>query len=143
MHDLWLAARRRAPQALGWVRLFFGSTALFAPTIVARRLGVDPEVNASPVHPLRMFGIRTVLIGGELLFGDRHTRERSIRLAPLIHAADTLSAALAGLGRQMPARVAVFTTLVSAGNTVLALMAQPVKGRSDRPGESLLRALRR
>jgi hypothetical protein len=130
MHDLWLAARRRAPQALGCVRLFFGGASLFAPTIVARRLGVDPDVNASPVHPLRMFGIRTVLIGAELLFGDRRTRERSVRLAPLIHASDTLSAALAGIGRQMPARVAIFTTLVSAGNTVLALMAQPVKRRA-------------
>src|SRR3954451_136603 len=129
MTALWLAARRRAPQALGCVRLFFGSTSLLAPTVVARRLGVDPDVNASPVHPLRMFGIRTVLIGAELLFGDERTRARSVRLAPLIHASDTLSAALAGLARQMPARVAVFTTVVSAGNTVLALMAQPPKKR--------------
>jgi len=129
MSALWLAARRHAPQALGCVRLFFGSSSLLAPTVVARRLGVDPDVNASPVHPLRMFGIRTVIIGAELLWGDRRTKARSIRLAPLIHASDTLSAALAGLARQMPARVAVTTTLISAANTVLALMAQPVKRR--------------
>src|SRR3954453_14430609 len=127
MDDLWIAARRRAPQALGCVRLFFGSTSLLMPTTVARRLGVDPDANAAPVHPLRMFGIRTVIIGAELLFGDERTKARSIRLAPVIHASDTLSAALAGLARQMPARGAVTTTLISAGNTVLALMAQPVK----------------
>jgi hypothetical protein len=129
MHDLWIAARRRAPQALGCVRLFFGSTSLLMPTTVARRLGVDPDANAAPVHPLRMFGIRTVIIGAELLFGDERTKARSIRLAPVIHASDTLSAALAGLTRQLPPGVAVKTTLISAGNTVLALMAQPVRKR--------------
>ena len=129
MHDAWTAARRRAPRVLGCVRLFFGSASLLAPVAVARRLGVDPEANAAPVHPLRMFGIRTVLIGAELLFGDDRTRERSIRFAPLIHASDTVSAALAGLGRQMPARAAVAATLVSAANTGLALMAQPTKRR--------------
>jgi hypothetical protein len=129
MPDAWTAARRRAPQALGCVRLFFGTTSLLAPVTVARRLGVDPEANAAPVHPLRMFGIRTVLIGAELLFGDDRTRARSIRLAPVIHASDTASAALAGLGRQMPARAAVTATLISAANTGLALMAQPPKRR--------------
>jgi hypothetical protein len=132
MADLWIAARRRAPQALGCVRLFFGSTSLLMPTMVARRLGVDPDANAAPVHPLRMFGIRTVIIGAELLFGDEQTKARSIRLAPVIHASDTLSAALAGLTRQLPPGVAVKTTLISGGNTVLALMAQPMGKRRRR-----------
>jgi hypothetical protein len=129
MRDAWMTARRHAPQALGAVRLFFGSTSLLVPSRVARRLGVDPEANPAPIHPLRMFGIRTVLIGLELLVGDERTRARSVRLAPLVHASDTLSAAFAGLRRQMPARVAVTTTAISGVNTALALMAQPVKRR--------------
>jgi hypothetical protein len=129
MRDAWMTARRHAPQALGGVRLFFGTTSLLAPATVARRLGVDPEASPGPIHPLRMFGIRTVLIGAELLFGDERTKARSVRLAPLVHASDTLSAALAGLHRQMPARVAVTTTAISGVNTVLALMAQPVPRR--------------
>ncbi len=129
MHDVWYAARRRAPQVLGCVRLFFGGTALLVPSTVTRRLGVDPEANPAPIHPLRMFGIRTVLIGAELVFGDAETRARSVRLAPLIHASDTLSAALAGLRHQTAPRVAVTTTAVSAANTALALMAQPTARR--------------
>lgn len=129
MHDVWNAARRRAPQALGCVRLFFGGTSLLVPSTVARRLGVDPEANPAPIHPLRMFGIRTVIIGAELLFGSPATRARSVRLAPLIHASDTLSAALAGLRHQLAPKVAVTTTLISAGNTALALMAQPTARR--------------
>ena len=130
MRDLWLTARGRAPQLLGCARLFFGATSLLVPSKVARRLGVDPEANPAPIHPLRMFGIRTVLIGAELLFGSPATRARSVRLAPLIHASDTLSAALAGLRHQLAPRVAVTTTLVSAANTMLALMAQPTaRGR--------------
>src|SRR3954453_15722380 len=126
MDDLWIAARRRAPQALGGVRLFFGSTSLLMPTTAPPRLGVDPDANAAPMHPLRMFDIRTVIIGAELLFGDERTKAQTIRLAPVIHAFDALSAALAGLTRQLPPGVAVKTTLISDGNTVLALMAQPV-----------------
>lgn len=105
-------ARERAPQVLGAIRLFYGTTALLAPSQIARRLGVDPDANPAPIHPLRMFGIRTVLIGAELLFGGPQTRARSMRVAPLIHASDTASAAISGLKRQLPPRVAVMTTLI-------------------------------
>jgi hypothetical protein len=120
---------RRAPQLLGCSRLLFGGASLVAPGTVARRLGVDPDANPAPIHPLRMFGIRTVIIGAELLIGGRQTRERSIRLAPLIHASDTLSAARAGLDRAMPPRAAVTATLISAANTVLAILAQSDRRR--------------
>jgi len=121
--------RERAPQLLGGIRLFYGSVALFAPPVLARRLGVDPEANPAPIHPLRMFGIRTILIGGELLFGGPQTRARSMRLAPLIHASDTASAIASGVRRELPPRVAVVTTLVSGLNTALAIAGQPKKGR--------------
>lgn len=120
-------ARERAPFVLGGIRLFYGTTALLAPSAMARRLGVDPDANPAPIHPLRMFGIRTILIGAELLFQGPETRARSMRVAPLVHATDTASAIAAGLQRQLPPRVAVLTTLISGVNTALAVAGRPRK----------------
>jgi len=41
----------------------------------------------------------------------------------VIHAADTISAAAAGVRGDLPRRAATMTTLLSAGNTVLAIIS--------------------
>lgn len=122
--------RERAPQVLGGIRLFYGAAALLTPRTIARRLGVDPDANPAPIHPLRMFGIRTILIGAELLLEGPETRTRSMRLAPLIHASDTASAVISGMRRELPPRVAVLTSVISGLNTVLAVVGQPGKRKS-------------
>ena len=123
---------------LGGIRLFYGTAALFTPTTIARRLGVDPDANPAPIHPLRMFGIRTMLIGAELLCQGRETRARSMRVAPLIHGSDTASAIISGVRRELPPRVAVLTSVISGLNTVLAIVGQPRK-RGSAPGAWLRR----
>ena len=50
-------------QALALIRLVNGGLALVAPRWLARRLGVDPTAQPAMLYALRMFGIRTVLIG--------------------------------------------------------------------------------
>jgi len=107
---------------LGSIRLVNGLAALLAPAMSARRLGVDPEANPAPIYPLRMFGVRTVVLGAELLFGDDATRRRSARVGILIHASDTTAAALGGLRRQLPPRVAILLVGVSSLNTTLAVL---------------------
>jgi len=107
---------------LGSIRLFNGAAALLVPAKTARRLGVDPEANPAPVYPLRMFGVRTVILGCELLFGDEPIRRRSARLGILIHASDTLSAAAGGFRGQLSARVAIPLVAVSTINTTLAVI---------------------
>jgi hypothetical protein len=72
-----------------------------------------------------MFGVRTVLIGLDLLSSDPNVRRHAQRVALLVHASDTVSAAAAGLSKQLPARSAVFATGVSAVNVVLAALARP------------------
>src|SRR5438477_5115801 len=52
---------------LAVVRLVNGAAALAVPGVVARQIGVDPDTNPGALYVLRMFGIRTVLIGVELL----------------------------------------------------------------------------
>src|SRR2546425_13192667 len=65
--------REPARILLACVRLLMGLLGLLAPGIPARQIGVDPEANPGILYIFRMFGIRTVLIGAELLMqtGDR------------------------------------------------------------------------
>ena len=110
--------------ALAMIRIANGSTALVAPTVLdaqpRRRRGDNQAIQ----YVFRMFGIRTVLIGLELLLPDGEVRAAAVRVAPVIHASDTASAAFAGLTRQIPARSAVIATSISALNTALALTAR-------------------
>lgn len=118
---------------LAGIRLFNGLAALAVPGVLARRLGVDPDSNAAALYVLRMFGIRTVLIGAQLLSRDDRLRTNALRVAPVIHAIDATAAVIAGIQRQLPARAAATAALISTTNTVLAVVAQPrkvEKGRS-------------
>jgi hypothetical protein len=107
---------------LAAIRIFNGAVGLVAPTVAARRIGTEP--GAAPHYPWRLFGIRTVIIGAELLSRDPALRAKAVRIALPIHAIDTASAALGGLRGETPRRTAVMLTLVSGTNTVLALLAR-------------------
>jgi hypothetical protein len=108
--------------ALAAIRIFNGAVGLVAPTVAARRIGAAPD--AAPSYPWRLFGVRTVIIGAELLSRDRELREKAVRIALPIHAIDTASAALGGLLGESPRRQSIMLTLVSGTNTVLALLAR-------------------
>ncbi len=106
---------------LAAVRIFNGAMGLVAPAVAARRIGT-PE--GAPLYPWRMFGIRTVIIGAELLSRDPELRDRAVRLALPIHASDTASAALGGLLGETSRRNSLVLTAISGTNTVLALLAR-------------------
>ena len=110
--------------ALASIRLFNGIAALFVPATLARRLGVDPEANRAALYVLRLFGVRTVLIGAQLLLRDEGVRSHSLRVAPVIHAVDAAAALIAGDRGHLPRRVATTAALISTVNTVLAVVAQ-------------------
>ncbi len=114
---------------LAGIRLINGLAALLVPGFLARRIGVDPDVNPGVVYVFRMFGIRTLLIGAELIVQTGDRRAEALRRAVLIHASDTLAASLATLSGNFPkdGRVIVW---ISAVNTVLALIAS--RGLPDR-----------
>jgi len=109
--------------ALAAIRIVNGSAALVAPALLARNLGVRREDNQTVQYVFRMFGIRTIMIGLQLLLPEGELRRASVRTAPIIHASDTAAAALAGITRQIPARPALIVTSISALNTALALAA--------------------
>jgi hypothetical protein len=107
-----------ARTALAGVRLVNGAVGLFAPEILARRLGADPDENPALLYALRLFGVRTVVIAVDL-----YRREpTAVRAALPIHASDTLAAVL--LARRLPARQGAAVVGISALNSVLALQAR-------------------
>ena len=111
---------------LAGIRLFNGAAALFTPKLLARQFGDSP--NHAVVYALRLFGVRTIIVGIELLAPDEELRASALRYAIPIHASDTLSAALAGIQGQLPSRTSMMLTAISGVNTALAIVAQPRKG---------------
>jgi hypothetical protein len=112
--------------ALAGTRLINGALALLAPAFLVRRLGVNPKTSPALLYVFRMFGVRTVLIGLDLLRAGP-PREKALRAAPYIHASDTTAAVLALLGG-LDKRSAVTIVAISAVNTVLAVLARPKRG---------------
>jgi hypothetical protein len=108
---------------LALVRLLNGFLALLVPQMLARNIGIDPEENPAVLYVFRMFGIRTVLIGLDLL-GSGERRAAALRVAPLIHASDTLAAFLASLSGRFPKPTAWVVVGISAFNTLLAVVAK-------------------
>ena len=85
------------------------------------------EATASPVvrYAFRLFGVRTILLGAELLLANGPVRDQARRTAVLVHAADTTAAAWGAWRRELPPRVAMVTIVISAINTLLAVLARP------------------
>ena len=119
--------------ALGSIRLFNGLAGLLMPNILLHGLSLNQETNPGAAYAFRLFGVRTVILGAELLFGDDAVRARSLRLGVAVHASDTVAAALAGLTGQIPRPAATRVALLSAFNTCLALYAQRGTQASDTP----------
>ena len=110
--------------ALAGIRLFNGAAALLAPALLARRLGVDPATNPAIIYPLRMFGIRTIVIGAELLLPDGPVRAHAQRVAIIIHASDAATAWIARFTGQLPPRQGTIAALISTTNVVLSLLVR-------------------
>ena len=108
--------------ALATVRIVNGSLGLFMPYLLARRAEQSTQANPAAVYAFRLFGVRTVLIGADLLAAGE-TRRHALRAAPLIHASDTAAALIAALRNELPRRSAVTLAVISALNTTLALGA--------------------
>ena len=107
---------------LALIRLFNGLAALVVPGVLLGRLGVDVNANPAAAYVCRMFGIRTVLIGVELLVQSGDRRTENVKRAVLIHASDTVAAWLATMSGQFP-KNGKFIVWISAVNTVLAVVA--------------------
>lgn len=109
---------------LGGIRVVNGSIGLLYPQLLLRQLGSDPVQNAAGQYAFRLFGVRTILIGLDLLRKEGKARNDAIRVAPLVHASDTVAALLAERAGVLPDRAARNIIAISATNTVLSLLMQ-------------------
>jgi hypothetical protein len=109
---------------LGAIRLFNGGVALIAPQVLARQVGVDPDASPGTLYFERLFGVRTVIIGLELLLlKPGKKRDDALRLAVIIHASDTIAATIASMSGKLPGKSGLLVPLISAINTLLAITA--------------------
>jgi hypothetical protein len=122
---------RIARYALAGIRIVNGSVALIAPSVIIRRFGESPASDNAAVYGLRMFGIRTVVIGVDLLALADAPLRRALGQAVIIHACDTATAASLALSGRVRRPWSIALTLISAANTGLAVTAYLAE-RSER-----------
>ncbi|GAB7007060.1 hypothetical protein JCM18899A_45330 [Nocardioides sp. AN3] len=115
----------RARLVLAAIRIINGTLALVVPQfLIGRVQSADPPSPAA-VYAFRMFGIRTVLIGRDLVGADGPARAKAVAEAPLIHACDTATATLLTVTRRVRLRNGLPLIAISALNTALAVAARP------------------
>jgi hypothetical protein len=114
---------RAARCTLAAIRVVNGGLALIAPGFIIGRFDEPPSPNGAAVYGLRMFGIRTVLLGADLATLSGEPLRRALREAVIIHATDTAAVVLLGLTGRAKPRTAVPLALVSLTNTALAVTA--------------------
>src|SRR6266849_4626985 len=114
--------REPARILLACIRLINGLMALLVPGFLAHQISVDAKANPGIVYVFRMFGIRTVLVGAELLMQTGDRRAEALRRAVVIHASDTLAAYLASRSGYFPKKGRIINW-ISALNTRLAIIA--------------------
>ncbi len=112
-----------AVRTLAAIRIVNGTLGLLAPHVLAARTSTDPT-STEPYYAFRMFGIRTVVLGIDLLTLTGPAQERARTQAVIIHASDTAAALLGGLRGDVPPKVAKTTVAISAVNTALAVVAK-------------------
>jgi hypothetical protein len=112
----------RARILLGGIRLVNVVVAFLAPWLIIRRFGDQPGEHPVSTYALRMFGIRTILIGLDLLRAAGPERANAMGMAPIIHASDTVAAVLAVRTGKVPMQSAVAIVVISGLNTVLSLV---------------------
>ena len=120
MPDLGTVAR----YTLGGIRVVNGALALVAPAVIQKRLGDPvPDRNAAAIYGLRLFGVRTVVLGADLIRLRGEALRHAVRAAPLIHASDTATVLMLHHNKQLPPEMARPLALISGLNTVLAVTA--------------------
>jgi hypothetical protein len=117
--------------ALGGVRIVAGTAGLLAPAMIINRFGdANPSANPAAIYGLRLFGIRTVLIGADLIRLHGRDLDRALWAAPIIHASDTATVLTLQRRKQLSPERARPLALISGLNTVLAVIAYLAARRS-------------
>lgn len=101
------------------------------PSFIIKRFGEDPGASAAAVYGLRLFGVRTVLIGADLITQQGEPLEHTLRQAIIIHTSDTATVVGLGVSGRLRPKMAIPLALISAVNTALAIAAWAGRGHGD------------
>jgi hypothetical protein len=113
-----------ARYALGAIRVVNGVLGVVAPTFIARRLGdQQPDRNAAAIYGIRLFGVRTIVIGLDLLRPPGEALDRAVWAAPLIHGSDTATVLSLHRRKVLSDEMARPLAAISGLNTLLAVVA--------------------
>lgn len=112
-----------ARYALGVIRTVNGAGTLLATRQFGKRLGVDVDAHPALYYAFRLFGIRTVYSGAELIFGRGQHLQNAVAIAPIFHVSDTITAVTALRKGHLPKKSAQVAVAISAVNVVLSLLA--------------------
>jgi hypothetical protein len=115
--------RRHAIYGLAAIRILNGTLGLVAPGVLIKRLDPASEANPAAIYAFRLFGIRTIWLGVDLLVRPRAEVHRALQEGIVIHSSDVVTAVLLGLEHKVPKRTAILTALISATNVALAAAA--------------------
>ena len=123
-----MLSRRHARYGLATVRTINGSLGLIAPKVLIKRLDPAHEPSPAAIYAFRLFGIRTILLGLDLLVRPSAEVRRAMREGVLIHLSDVFTIVLLGAQHKVPPRTAALTTLISATNVAMAVAG--IEGKS-------------
>ncbi len=117
--------------SLGGIRIVNGTLGLLAPALIIRRFGdAAPERNPAAVYGLRLFGIRTILIGADLVLRRGDELDRKLGEAVLVHGSDTATVLALRRSKALTPELARPLAAISGLNTVLAVTALLASRRS-------------
>jgi hypothetical protein len=98
-----------------------GTLGLFAPKVLINRLDPGSEPSPAAIYAFRLFGVRTILLGSELLIRPEAEVQRALRQGVIIHASDLMTIVLLGASGKVPRNSAVLTSLISGANVAMAV----------------------
>ena len=130
--DRLVVAGPKARYALAAIRVANGIAALVAPSIIVKRCGEVPGQSVAATYGLRMFGIRNVLIGADLVTQRGQPLLYTTAQAVVIHATDAITAAGLGVSGRLRPRLAIPLVVISGTNTVLAILSWLDSRRENR-----------
>ena len=118
-------SKEGARALLATIRIVNGAAGVIAPKFLARNVERGKEPSAAAIYAFRLFGVRTVKIGADLLRAEPEVRDHAAREALGIHLSDTMTAGMLLITGRVKKRMGIMLTAISAFNVLLALKARP------------------
>lgn len=89
-------------------RFIIGASSWFLPTFTARVMFIDAKANPALPYPLRLFGVRDVLMGVWILTSEDKVLDRHLNMSVATDLIDVAASGITGLTGHTRRRSAIF-----------------------------------